>query len=318
MKTGTALLLASTLPIFALNNAQASEDHHGASHSTPVTEGHGHDHAPAAKAPTHTEHSHYGESTAEELQRQNVNLHNNTAGKGFGPQAPRDIDSRAGSNRTRFTLAPAYTEMNLCNIHMHENAEHKGGDFTTFAGYGDGKGFGTGYKFSGYLSAQEAQPLDHEVCASEHGGLQSGDTIEVHYVHTTADVHPGPTLGSCLSEAAKNPELRVEAQVFVVVNDPHASDFSDLTKVGVRDGFQQAMNMPFDTVPPIVYQGSTTGPKYNENGSPYEVTWSVRPHVQKVSIQSVGQWCKGNVFNEDHAHGVRNLVTDLSLLSPIN
>jgi len=37
----------------------------------------------------------------------------------------------------------------------------------------------------------------------------------------------------------------------------------------------------------------------------------------KVNIESVGQWCKGNVFKEDHAHGVRNIVKNQSLLSTI-
>jgi hypothetical protein len=31
--------------------------------------------------------------------------------------------------------------MNLCNIHFHKNAEHKGGEFTQYAGNGDGDGF---------------------------------------------------------------------------------------------------------------------------------------------------------------------------------
>ncbi|MCP5079377.1 MAG: hypothetical protein GY951_15140, partial [Psychromonas sp.] len=61
--------------------------------------------------------------------------------------------------------------------------------------------------------------------------------------------------------------------------------------------------------------GSTTGPGYNEKASPYQVTWSVRPNVAKVSIESVGKWLEGNLFNEDHAHGVRNLVTNPDLLS---
>jgi hypothetical protein len=36
-----------------------------------------------------------------------------------------------------------------------------------------------------------------------------------------------------------------------------------------------------------------------------------------VNIGSVAHWCEGNVFNEDHAHGVRNLVVNTKLLSPI-
>ena len=77
------------------------------------------------------------------------------------------------------------------------------------------------------------------------------------------------------------------------------------------------MNIPDNMGAPVQYAGSTTGPGYNENGSPFQVTWSVRPKVAKVNIETVAEWCKGNVFNEDHAHGVRNLVTNPDLLSEI-
>ncbi len=64
----------------------------------------------------------------------------NTDGKGFGPQSPRDIDQSYGVNQRVFGTAPNRSQLNLCNIHFHENAEHKGGNFTTYAGNGDGKG----------------------------------------------------------------------------------------------------------------------------------------------------------------------------------
>lgn len=63
------------------------------------------------------------------------------------------------------------------------------------------------------------------------------------------------------------------------------------------------------------YAGSTTGPSYNEKGSPLQASWSVRPDVMKVSIKSVAKWLEGNAFDEDHAHGVRNLVVNPALLS---
>jgi hypothetical protein len=45
----------------------------------------------------------------------------------------------------------------------------------------------------------------------------------------------------------------------------------------------------------------------------------VRPKCAKLDINSVGEWCKaGNVFEEDHAHGVRKLVTNPKLLAPIS
>ena len=248
---------------------------------------------------------------------QNAALSANTNGKGYGPQSPRDLESKSGSNKRLFNPAPAYQNLNLCNIHMHKNAEHKGGEFTEFAGYGDGHGYETGYKYTGKLSPAELKPLSQQVCHSDHGGLSVGDTIEVHYVYSSAQVKPGSTLNSCLSESISNPQLRVEAQVYVLANDPSALNFETLTKTGELNGYQQALNIPKNAGIPIDYAGSTTGPSYNEKGSPLQVSWSVYPKVLKVNAASVGKWCEGNEFKEDHAHGVRNLVKDPNLLSNI-
>ena len=259
---------------------------------------------------------HHAQADDHVIAEQRAALAENTKGKGFGPQSPRDIDSSAGHNPRLFNAAPAYTQMNLCNIHFHKNAEHKGGEFTQYAGNGDGHGYQSGYKYSGKLSAAELKSAS--ACNSEHSSLAAGDTIEVHYVHSTAQVKPGPTLGSCLSEAIKNPQLRVETQVYVVVNDKNALDFGKLTQHGMKNGLYQATNIPANTGTPVQYAGSTTGPGYNEKGSPFQVTWSVRPKVAKVNIATVDAWCKGNTFKEDHAHGVRNLVTNQDLLSKID
>ena len=273
---------------------------------------------PASVLAKDTHESHHHAVVADSvIAQQREHLAANTKGKGFGPQSPRDIDSPVGNNPVVFSAAPSYHKMSLCNIHFHKNAEHKGGEFTLYAGNGDGHGYLSGYKYSGHLDEAELKPVGHPVCPSEHGALQPGDTIEVHYVHSTARVEPGPTLASCLSDADKNPQLRVETQVYVLVNDQNAGDFIELTKLGKVDGFSQALNIPGDTGTPVQYAGSTTGPGYDEKGSPFQVTWSVRPKVAKVDIESVGRWCKGNLFKEDHAHGVRNLVTNPDLLSKI-
>lgn len=175
----------------------------------------------------------------------------------------------------------------------------------------------SGYQYSGVLSAAESVHTDRDICPSKHGSLSAGDTIEVHYVYSTAQVGPGPTLASCFSDSINNPQLRVETQVLVLVNDKNAGDFGKLTKIEKENGFYQALNIPNDTGTPVLYTGSTTGPTYNEKGSPFQVTWSVRPKVAKVNAESVGEWCKGNEFNEDHAQGVRNLVINPDLLSEI-
>ncbi|MDX8405813.1 MAG: delta-class carbonic anhydrase [Mariprofundus sp.] len=270
---------------------------------------------------SHAEHgAHHKVVSDKVIAEQRETLANNTEGKGFGPQSPRDIDAIEGANNRIFDAAPAYTEMNLCNIHFHKNAEHKAKDFSVYAGNGNGEGYQSGYKYNvAHLSAAELAPTGHKVCDSSHSTLRPGDTIEVHYVHSTAQVTPGPTLKSCLSDAIKNPQLRVETQVYVLVNDKHALDFKDLTTFGeTKSGLYQASGIPNNTGKAVQYEGSTTGPGYNEKGSPFQVSWSVRPQVAKVNIATVGKWCEKNAFNEDHGHGVRNLVINPDLLSKIN
>ncbi len=240
-----------------------------------------------------------------------------TDGAGFGPQAPRDINAVEGKNDRAFGVAPTTSEMNLCNIHFHENAEHRGGQFTTYAGNGDGEGYGTGFKYDGKLTDAELAPVGTSIGKSEHGDLVPGDTIEIHFVHSSAQVSPGPSLGACISPAINNPQLRVDAVVAVLVNDPEAADFVKMAAIEQIDGLFQAVNLPQDLGTPVMYRGSTTGPGYNTKGSPFHVTWSVRPQVVKLNINSLAAWLGNNVFEEDHAHGVRNLVRNPFLLSRI-
>lgn len=251
------------------------------------------------------------------LAEQQEKLANNTKNKGFGPQSPRNINALQGNNSVLFNAAPDYSEMNLCNIHFHKNAEHMGGEFSRYAGHGDGKGHGGGYRYSGTLTSAELTPVDGDICPGKKGSLNAGDTIEVHYVYSTAQITPGATLGACFNDAMNNPQLRVEAQVYVLVNDSKALDFVKLTSFDEQDGRYQALNLPTNTGKSVHYAGSTTGPAYNEQGSPFQVSWGVRPRVAKVNIATVGEWCQDNVFEEDHAHGVRNLVTNPDLLSTI-
>ena len=264
-------------------------------------------------APGH-EHSSVGEAL---IQRQREALARSTSGQGFGPQSPRDLNQVNGLNQRVFMAAPPRSALNLCNIHFHASAEHKGGDFTTFAGPGDGKGAGTGYRYNGTLTAAELSPVPASVGRGKYGELKPGDTIEVHYVHSSAKVKPGPGLGSCVSPSINNPQLRVETIVVVLVNDSTAADFQGLAEIRRLNGFYQAIGLPDDLGEPVTYAGSTTGPSYNEQGSPFQVTWNVRPKVLKVNIMSLDRWLKNNPFQETAAHGVRNLVQNQTLLSPI-
>ena len=136
-------------------------------------------------------------------------------------------------------------------------------------------------------------------------------------MHRSVKVKPGPGLGSCVSPSINNPQLRVETIVAVLVNDSAAANFQELNAIKRLNGFYQATGLPEGLGEPVTYAGSTTGPIYNEQGSPFQVTWNVRPRVLKVDIASVDRWLKNNPFEETAAHGVRNLVHNQKLLSPI-
>lgn len=231
-----------------------------------------------------------------------------------GPQTPRDISSVFGSNTVEFPFAPAAAEMNLCNIHTHTNAEHKGPGFSVFVDATDD---------GGYACNETSELSDAELAPAPgaYAGVAPGDTIEVHWVHTSCAATPGPGLGSCVPEGCSDPLLRVEAQVFLVVNDPGALDFMDMAYQGnVVDGRHQALMIPDDTGEPVLFRGSTTGPSYTQSKcSPAQVTWNVRPSCAKLDINSLHRWAESdNVFEETESHGVRQLVTAPELLAPID
>ena len=115
------------------------------------------------------------------------------------PQTPRDITQTDGANLNSFPLAPSSRAMNLCNLHFHVNAEHKGPGFLFPAASSDKRG---GYvcNNSGALTAAEQTLPAGDVCGDpKHGskGVMPGDTIEVHWVYTSCPVNtvPGKGLG---------------------------------------------------------------------------------------------------------------------------
>ena len=234
-----------------------------------------------------------------------------------GPQTPRDISSSAGSNPVRFELAPAASELNLCNIHTHTNAEHKGPGFSVFVNDTDNGG----YACNDAATLTEAELLDPSNGQGAYKGVKPGDTIEVHWVYSSCDIAPGEGLGACLNDTCTDPVLRVEAQTFLVVNDPNALDFTEFDYPGsATNGRHQPNSLPTGTGEPIVFRGSTTGPSYTQSScSPLQVTWSVRPSCARLDISSLHRWAaEGNVFNETKSHGVRQLVTAEQLLAPID
>jgi len=229
-----------------------------------------------------------------------------------GPQTPRDISSKTGLNLADFAIAPPASDMNLCNIHTHTNAEHKGPGFSVFVNDTDAGGYACNE--TGSLTAAELAPAP-----GAYKGVKPGDTIEVHWVHTSCAATPGEGLGACVPEGCTDPLLRVEAQTFLVVNDANAADFTNYGYGGTVNGKHQARAIPISTGAPVQFRGSTTGPSYDQSTcSPAEVTWNVRPSCMKVDINSLHRWAEaGNPFNETKSHGVRQLVTAPELLSPI-
>ena len=233
---------------------------------------------------------------------------------GFGPQAPRDITKASGINRRIFSLAPSFERMNLCNIHTHTHAEHRGPGFSISTGPGGQGGFKCNGS-QGLTRKQLSMPKD----GITYGNVRPGDTIEVHWVFTTCDVLPGEGLGACRSEACSNPQLRIESQVFLLVNDRRALDFGDFDLDRFRSrGLSRPRRLPMRTGTPVEFTGSTTGPAFDHAScSPVQVTWSVRPKCAMLDILSLDQWGAENVFGETASHGIRPLVTALDLLSPI-
>jgi hypothetical protein len=223
---------------------------------------------------------------------------------GAGPQAPRDIDSLAGNNAVTFVEAPAIADTNLCNVHFHWNAEHKAAAYSTFVEAGDHSGWACQEPAAGRLENEHAEYNDCK-------GIAEGDTIEVHWVYTTCDtesagVQPlGAALSACMTTTCSNPELHVAAQVFVLQKNGELK-FTEEAPISSDD-------------PMVTYIGSTTGPTFsNEHCSPYQVTWDVKSTCGTLDIDDFSKWCADNKYHENHAHGVRKLVTPESLLSKIS
>ena len=103
--------------------------------------------------------------------------------EGYGPQTPRDIASPAGANTHTIRFAPEPGQMNLCNLHAHVNAEHKGPGFSVSGGPGDHGGWKCNETAS--LSAAELAAPAGEAAFK---GAKPGDSLEVHWVYSTCDV----------------------------------------------------------------------------------------------------------------------------------
>lgn len=222
---------------------------------------------------------------------------------GSGPQSPRDIDSMAGLNSALFSKAPALKNMNLCNVHFHRNAEHKSKRYSNFVSDG---------KHSGWACKKPTVSRLNDKHAAFKGctGIAEGDTVEVHWVYTSCETKPagvktlGKGLAACMTTLCANPQLKVESQVFTLKKNGDFK-FNKNGAVSINDRS-------------VSYNGSTTGPSYSGNHcSPLQVSWNVRKSCRSLDINSFAKWCSDNKYGENHAHGVRALVKNKKLLSPI-
>jgi len=204
--------------------------------------------------------------------------------EGFGPQTPRDISQRNGTNPVKFSIAPKSSQLNLCNIHFHKNAEHKASGFSVSGGEGDHGGWKC--NDTDKLKKKQLEPVSKNFCKN----VEPGDTIEMHWVHSSCRVMPGEGLGACLSESCANPQLRVETKVFLLVNDASASNFGDYAEGDNSNGYYQAKALPASE-DKVQFLGSTTGPKYTEQTcSPLQVTWNVSQSCEQLDINSLSKW----------------------------
>lgn len=226
-----------------------------------------------------------------------------------GPQSPRDIDSATGTNSTLFRTSNNPDKMSLCDIHYHWNAEHKSTEYSTPVNSGDEH---SGWAIVAPVSTDPVFRAENDISkllgdpSAHEIGVIPGDTIEIHWVYTSCDVDyavldPVNGLGNCTSKVCANPELRVVAQVFEVVEHN-----ADLTILDAPMAHNDAT---------VVYAGSTTGPGFNnDHCSPFQVTWDVKQTAATIDAHALAEW--SHTLGE-HAHGVRELVTRDNLLSPI-
>lgn len=203
----------------------------------------------------------------------------------------------SGDNETDYGEAPDLAGMNLCDVHYHRNAEHKANDYFDFIDTGDDH---AGYACTGFI------PPDPNADRGDVGVVE-GDTVEIHWVYTNCDttsngvVLNGTGLNACLTNTCANPRLTVVSQVFVA---------EERGEVRSLDSPMQHDDLR------VSYTGSTTGPTYsNDHCSSLQVFWDVKTTCHySLDLRALERFARQK---GEHAHGVRELVIDPALLSPI-
>ncbi|WP_179137668.1 delta-class carbonic anhydrase [Candidatus Entotheonella palauensis] len=110
-----------------------------------------------------------------------------------------------------------------------------------------GAGQHGGWKCNADIQSQQKAEALAPITASANGctNVQPGDTIEVHWIFSSCNVQPGEGLGACLSAECVNPQLRVEAAVYLLVNDDQAIDFGQFDYHTIdRQTYHQPTQLP--------------------------------------------------------------------------
>lgn len=188
-----------------------------------------------------------------------------------------------------------------------------------------GEGYKGGYQCdrTAYLTPEQLREPEREPGKRGCENVRAGDTIEVHWVFTSCEVSPGRTLKTC-TPAGQTCALRVESQIFTLVNDDKAHDFSTYAPAAKDVTRLSTMTLPAGER--VVYAGSTTNKAYNTSDkcSPARVFWGVRKQCELLNVKTLHEWCEKNedatspFKGQTEGHDPRGLVTRQELLAPIN
>ena len=214
-----------------------------------------------------------------------------------GPQTPRDIGVAGGTNEVPVP-GDGTRPPRLCNVHFHQPAEH--------AGIAECPAVGPE---AGAAAAGVCEPEG----TGEHRPVRVGDEIEAHWVYTScpAPPEPRPGLDNCVCGSQEGPDpmvLMVLARKYVVA----------------PDGSGGAADRLIEPAGDLArFGGSTTGPSFSGGDpddprpcSPARVQWAVDRQCRALGLSALGEWCRTNPWDEDHAHGIREVVVREDWLSP--
>lgn len=216
-----------------------------------------------------------------------------------GPQSPRDVTvGSIGTMTTDNTPLGSLEGMVHVNTHYHLGAEHR-----SAGEYDEPMNFGFGCKkATDGLASEHLAPYDFQYCSK----TEVGQTYEFHWVHSTGGEALGAGLGGAFATTSE-PEIVVQGQVFVVVNDDTGAYDRNLLDGSTFAGLGKDIAM---------YMGSTTGPSYNnyDHCSPYSINWNVDRKCQLVSAKSMDEVCRQKIEmgmkDDAHPHGSRELVSE--------